>query len=41
MQVALLVPEQEWRQLLADVQRLKALEEAADRTADSIFHNWQ
>ena len=28
MQVALLVPEQEWRQLLADVQRLKAQEEA-------------
>ena len=26
MQVALLVPEQEWRQLLADVQRLKATE---------------
>ena len=26
MQVALLVPEQEWRQLLADVQRLKAAE---------------
>lgn len=29
MQVALLVPEQEWHQLLADVQRLKASEEAA------------
>jgi hypothetical protein len=28
MQVALLVPEQEWRQLLADVQRLKATEAA-------------
>ena len=26
MQVALLVPEQEWRQLLADVQRLKSTE---------------
>ena len=26
MQVALLVPEQEWHQLLADVQRLKATE---------------
>ncbi|MFD2785364.1 helix-turn-helix domain-containing protein [Hymenobacter rubripertinctus] len=28
MQVALLVPEQEWQQLLADVQRLKATESA-------------
>ena len=28
MQVALLVPEQEWHQLLADVQRLKAAEVA-------------
>ena len=28
MQVALLVPEQEWKQLLADVQRLKEFEAA-------------
>lgn len=33
MQVALLVPEQEWRQLLADVQRLKATEADAARPA--------
>ena len=32
MQVALLVPEQEWRQLLADVQRLKEFEAAAPKT---------
>ena len=41
MQVALLVPEQEWQQLLADVQRLKAQEEAADMAADSVFHSGQ
>jgi len=33
MQVALLVPEQEWQQLLADVQRLKAFEAAAPKPA--------
>ena len=33
MQVALLVPEQEWHQLLADVQRLKATEAAAPKPA--------
>lgn len=33
MQVALLVPEQEWRQLLSDVQRLKAVETALPKTA--------
>lgn len=33
MQVALLVPEQEWRQLLADVQRLKATEAAPAQPA--------
>jgi len=32
MQVALLVPEQEWRQLLADVQRLKEFEAATPQT---------
>lgn len=32
MQVALLVPEQEWQQLLADVQRLKEFEAAAPKT---------
>ena len=41
MQVALLVPEQEWRQQLADVQRVKAQEEAADMAADSVFHSGQ
>ena len=41
MQVALLVPEQEWRQLLADVQRLKAQEEAnkpAPAPPDRLFN---
>ena len=41
MQVALLVPEQEWRQLLADVQRLKAMEEAkkpAPAPPDRLFN---
>ena len=41
MQVALLVPEQEWRQLLADVQRLKASEEAtkpAPAPPDRLFN---
>ena len=33
MQVALLVPEQEWRQLLADVQRLKATEASTAQPA--------
>ncbi len=33
MQVALLIPEQEWRQLLADVQRLKILEVAPPQPA--------
>ena len=32
MQVALLVPEQEWQQLLADVQRLKEFEAAIPKT---------
>ena len=32
MQVALLVPEQEWKQLLADVQRLKEFEAAIPKT---------
>ena len=35
MQVALLVPEQEWHQLLADVQRLKATEAATPKPAAS------
>lgn len=41
MQVALLVPEREWRQLLADVQRLKALEAAtkpAPAPPDRLFN---
>ncbi|MGI4886480.1 MAG: helix-turn-helix domain-containing protein [Janthinobacterium lividum] len=41
MQVALLVPEHEWRQLLADVQRLKALEAAsapAPAPPDRLFN---
>ena len=33
MQVALLVPEQEWQLLLADVQRLKATESAMPKPA--------
>ncbi len=33
MQVALLVPEQEWQQLLADVQRLKATEATTPKAA--------
>ena len=33
MQVALLVPEQEWQQLLADVQRLKATEATTPKVA--------
>ena len=33
MQVALLIPEQEWRQLLDDVQRLKTFESAALKPA--------
>ncbi|MBC8085424.1 MAG: DNA-binding protein [Hymenobacter sp.] len=35
MRVALLVPEKEWRQLLADVQRLKATESATPKPAPS------
>ena len=41
MQVALLIPEHEWRQLLADVQRLKALEDAtkpASAPPDRLFN---
>ena len=41
MQVALLVSEQEWWQLLADVQRLKALEDATKPTPappDRLFN---